>query len=417
MAEPTKPSIAILVDDLAAWIVTGHQPSGIQRVVSELLATAATRDDVRCWPAVTRMPVRGGTPDLIEVAPESLRWKAAEEATLSRRVLRRVRSAIRELPLPAGIRRAARVAYRWLAMNIGGVERSQPTSEAPDMVLVPGGFWAGDGQRRLEAMSEGGLTLRLVVYDLLAVLHPEWFEREVSNQFRQVFDAVVPLADRVVTMSEEVKEQVEVRYPTLRGRVRVGTPTLRAHVTSTGSQPVPVDALPAQLAGPFMFALSTVEPRKNYRVILDAWRVVRQDPRSTSWTLAVVGRRGWMADDIEREIERDAEALGIVRLASADDGLVERLYDGCHGTVHASWSEGFGLPVRESIVRGIPTLVSTGIPRDGLVEGTYDAFDPNDAAHLARLMKDVLAANRVRHRVEIGGGTGWEPMLSALIDG
>ena len=46
--------------------------------------------------------------------------------------------------------------------------------------------------------------------------------------------------------------------------------------------------------------------------------------------------------------------LASVRLGRVPDSSVAALYRGCVATVHASWAEGFGLSVRESIVRGIP---------------------------------------------------------------
>jgi hypothetical protein len=60
--------------------------------------------------------------------------------------------------------------------------------------------------------------------------------------------------------------------------------------------------------------------------------------------------------------------------------------------------------------------MSTTIPRDGLPDGAYELFEPTDASRLAALMIEALVQPPVRHEVTRGDGTGWEPLLSALVD-
>jgi len=102
-------SVAILVDDLATWIVTGHQPTGIQRVVSELLDTAAARTDIDGWPAVSLAgPGSGAEVRLVEVDRGSLWWEAPDGSLrLRRQYLQLVRRIIRRMPLPPSLRHAS----------------------------------------------------------------------------------------------------------------------------------------------------------------------------------------------------------------------------------------------------------------------------------------------------------------------
>jgi glycosyltransferase involved in cell wall biosynthesis len=411
-------SVAILVDDLATWIVTGHQPTGIQRVVSELLDTAAARTDVDSWPAVS---LAGSGPDadvrLVEVDRESLRWEGPDGGLrLRRRYLQLVRRILRRAPLPARLRGGARLVYLRLALAIGGIRSSRSTGgRRADLLLVPGGFWSGDSAARIRSLAARGTKVRVIVYDLFPVRNPEWFDPRLCSDFAEALAVVVSVADRIVTLSDEVAKQLTDEYPTLGGKITTAVPTLRAHTSRRAAGQSP---WPSPVPRPYLLAVGTVEPRKNHRVILDAWRIAREDPRMAHASLVVVGRHGWMADDIEAEIARDGGRMNIVRLAHTTDDELEALYDGCHATVHASWAEGFGLPVRESIARGIPTLMSATIPRVGLADGSYLPFDPADARGLASLITDLLLTERVRaaSTPRASDGTGWEPVLAALVD-
>jgi alpha-1,2-rhamnosyltransferase len=325
----------------------------------------------------------------------------------------------------------AKTAYtRLVVASVGPHASVSGNHGAEDLILVPGAFWFGRYADRIIDLARHGRPVRIVVYDLFPVRNPEWVESEFSREFTQALDAIAPLADRIVTMSRQVAAQVAERYPETRARIRLGVPAIWAHRQPTGArfgEPVaPLvggsgavirdnSALPF-VPQSFLLAVSTVEPRKNHRAIIDAWRLAKRDPRLADAGLVIAGRHGWMADEIEAEISRDAERLQIVRLDHATDDEISNLYDRCSATVHASWAEGFGLPVRESIAQGIPTLVSTAIPLDGLTGDTYTLFDPRDAKGLSALMVSAVVTGHVRAPIPTGEGTGWEPMLSALID-
>ena len=145
----------------------------------------------------------------------------------------------------------------------------------------------------------------MIVYDLFPIQFPDWVVPEFTREFTEALDAIVPIADRIVTLSAQVADLVAGRYPEVSSRVSVGVPTLKAHAPSILAQGTETEP-PAPVLGPFLFALSTVEPRKNHRVILDAWRLARRDPRLSEAWLVIAGRHGWKTDDIEAEIARDA---------------------------------------------------------------------------------------------------------------
>jgi glycosyltransferase involved in cell wall biosynthesis len=407
--------VAILVDDLVTWRASGLQPTGIQRVVYELLDTAYARTDIRAWPAVS---VGGGPAGeqlrLAEIDPDDLRGETPQvSVSLRLRSLRLARRAVGRLPLPRPVRRRVKTAYAWFALGLGGIRAVRYSApDAPGLLLVPGAFWGGSSANLIDRVAGLGVPVRMIVYDLLPLRDPEWFLPQWCREFEEALDMLAPACDRIVTLSEEVAGQVAERYPASAGRIRVAVPSLGAHAPRSGA----LSDLRAPVAGPFLLALGTVEPRKNHRVILDAWRLAREDPRAAGTRLVIAGRRAWKADHIEADIARDAERLGIIRLFHATDPVVEALYRDCLATVHASWAEGFGLPARESVVRGIPTLMSSTIPRDGLPDGTYRLFDPRDPAHLAAEMIEAIVAGLIRTPVSVGEGTGWEPVLSALVD-
>src|SRR5204862_158556 len=73
--------------------------------------------------------------------------------------------------------------------------------------------------------------------------------------------------------------------------------------------------------GRFALFVSTIEPRKGHRLRVEAWRqlLARGVPQRHRFKLVLVGRSGWMVDDLMREID-DPAAFGNTLLHYADRG-------------------------------------------------------------------------------------------------
>lgn len=375
------------------------------------------RTDIRAWAALSMGgPAADDRIQLVEFSLDGLGWKLARTRGLRRRGLRLFRAAVSPLPIPSRLRRTARAAYARLAIAAAASRQGRRVAHAtenPSLLVVPGMFWHGEIAARSRRLAKEGVPVRIVLYDLFPLRHSEWYPPQGGEEFRDALGQLVPASDRIVTLSEEVARQVVEHYPQVAGRVRVAVPAIHAHSPRMAPDQRPV---PAPVSGPFLLALSTVEPRKNHRLILDAWVRVRADPSAGDAQLVIAGRRGWLADDIEAEIARNGARLRIIRINQPTDTVVDALYRDCIATVHASWEEGFGLPARESVARGIPTLMSSTIPRDGLPDGSFRTFDPIDVEGLAELMLETIVVGPQRGPVASGEGTGWEPVVSALVD-
>jgi glycosyltransferase involved in cell wall biosynthesis len=106
-----------------------------------------------------------------------------------------------------------------------------------------------------------------------------------------------------------------------------------------------------------LLAVGTWEPRKNYPRLLRALAVARARA-GRPIVLTIVGRRAGY-DELDADILRAAESLADLRDHVSDDELLA-LYQAADATVFASWEEGFGLPVVESLWHGRPCLCHSG---------------------------------------------------------
>ena len=138
---------------------------------------------------------------------------------------------------------------------------------------------------------------------------------------------------------------------------------------------------PAELAGlRYLLCVSTLEPRKNQALLLDAMDALWD--RYPDLALVLVGRIGWKTEGLVERITTHPQ-LGrrLFWYDRVDDALLDTLYRGAFLSVTPSFSEGFGVPVVEALAHGVPTLSSNGgaLPEAGGERAEYFAPDDLDA--------------------------------------
>lgn len=143
---------------------------------------------------------------------------------------------------------------------------------------------------------------------------------------------------------------------------------------------------------PQILCVSTIEGRKNHIALLDACESLWKD--GLRFRLRLVGARHATG---KAALERIAVLRGAGRpLAhdgAADEAALEHAYAAAAFTVYPSLAEGFGLPVAESLARGIPCVCSRhGAVGEIAAGGGCLTVEYTDATSLreaiARLLQD-----------------------------
>jgi glycosyltransferase involved in cell wall biosynthesis len=120
-----------------------------------------------------------------------------------------------------------------------------------------------------------------------------------------------------------------------------------------------------------ILCVSTIEPRKNHRTLLDALNLLSEKHPDIDWSLTLVGNRYAGGDDLAYMIEAAcAQSFRIRWLGIADDRTLRGLYETCSFTVYPSFIEGYGMPIVESLWHGKPCIcheqgVMSELAKDG----------------------------------------------------
>lgn len=131
----------------------------------------------------------------------------------------------------------------------------------------------------------------------------------------------------------------------------------------------------------YFLAVSTIEPRKNYALLLRVWQrfVATMGPAAPH--LIIVGALGNGAETILAPLKSDSIlAKRVHHVAGLSSPALASLVLGAAGMLCPSLAEGFGLPLLEANAMGVPTIASD-IPAHREVATATTVLLPTDDEH------------------------------------
>ena len=229
----------------------------------------------------------------------------------------------------------------------------------------------------------------LSVHDLAFVRDPSWHGND-APVLRERTRAAIARAAAIVVPSASTAADLRAFAP--------DAPA--PHVVPFGADHVPLTRRDHPLQGRrYALCLGTIEPRKDHRTLLRAWRLL-PEPRPL---LVVIGRIGWACDDITAEL-RTAVAQGLAewRTEAADDE-VWSLLQHAELLVYPSLWEGFGFPPLEAMRLGVPVVASDVAPLRELGQGALVHAAAGDAEALAAAIDRTLHDEPLRRELRRAG--------------
>lgn len=241
----------------------------------------------------------------------------------------------------------------------------------------------------------------LVVHDLFSMLNPELYVERRARITANSLRRSIAVADRIVAVSNDTKEQVHEHLCISLDRITVTH--LGPGNTLTRREPAAVCDDELQRIGVpfkrFLFMLSTVEPRKNVPRLLQAIAKLNSDVKYKDIGLAIGGGKGWENSDIYTMSETLGIADKVKFLGYVADEDLPALFARCEAFVLPSLSEGFGITVLEAMLCGAPVVCSRAgaLPEVGGDAALY--FDPKSVDDMAAKIAERLTWTEPREAI------------------
>lgn len=240
----------------------------------------------------------------------------------------------------------------------------------------------------------------VTIHDTVPFVHPNTHARLTNFLFRGYIPRTLRFVDRIVTVSDASKRDIE-RF-LLVGPHRVHRIHCGCGPLFRPPEPSVVNDVIARygIERPYLLAVGALEARKNLNAVLDAFARLRS--MGVNLRLVIVGRRAWKADGIFRRLEELNLGNEVLLTGYVDDVDLPALYAGAACFVFPSLYEGFGLPPLEAMACGTPVVTSNTSSLPEVVGDAGIMVDPHDVDAIVgavrRIVEHPQVASELRER-------------------
>jgi len=241
----------------------------------------------------------------------------------------------------------------------------------------------------LPNLKKAGVRIVKIHYDIIPLLFPETTHPNTVKVFSDHFQSHLSYTDLFICISQTTLDDTKqycqknsIPSPTLT-TIKLGSMISSVKGTNFNS-------VTCEIYGRYLLAVGTIEPRKNYTMLLRAFEEIQN---KSDLNLVIVGKTGWLSDEVLLAIKEHQEyGNRIFHLDNVTDQLLNDLYKNAWLSVIPSQYEGFGLPLVESLARQCPTISSTGGSLKEVGADYVRFFSPDSGTELIQL---VLSLNEI----------------------
>ena len=277
---------------------------------------------------------------------------------------------------------------------------------------------------QISKMRRFGVIAKFMVYDLLPVSMPQFFPKGTEHGMSDWLE-VTANSDGVICISQatcaDYMDWLCARVPERTNEFTVDYAYLGSDFSGSNESDGydhPKRIIHEESPNRLRFLMvGTIEPRKGHAEVLDAFDLAWREGLDLS--LAFVGKKGWLCDNLERRILGHAELNDRLEwFSNASDSVLEGIYQGSHCLIAASYGEGFGLPIVEAAKIGLP-IIARDIPvfKETIADGGhYFAGDTNKTLYRSLLEWVALYQSNQHPKSNTIQTRSWKRCASEIFD-
>lgn len=260
-------------------------------------------------------------------------------------------------------------AYRYFIQLPNTIKKLKP-----DIVIEPAHFGPFNLSKRIKRVT--------IIHDLTPIKNPEWHNFHHGLLQKIFLPSILKKANLVITNSQNTLNDLREHYPFTISKSTYIYPGIDPFY-GINKEEVKNEK------ENFILTTGTIEPRKNYNILLDAYQLFRETT-SHKHKLVICGGKGWKAKSFYKKLENHPFKSDIHLKGFVPKAELKELYKNTTTFIFPSLYEGFGFPVAEAMACGAPCIISQS---SSLTEVGGDAvlyFDPKLATELAEQIETLI---------------------------
>lgn len=264
---------------------------------------------------------------------------------------------------------------------------------AKDVFFDIDSVWNSRNKRSLllKRLKENGVKLAVYIYDIIPITHPQYCHENTVFNFLNYIGAYLQYADIIIASAQSTLDEINSLLQQLGLNEIPGYVSwLGSDFAETGNAEDEIDekVIKAVSHGKYVLAVGTIEPRKNHKLLIDAFDLglFREGVN-----LIFAGRIGWNVEELEKRIKYHKEiGKRFFFFEGLNDATIDYLYRNAFFVGFPTYNEGFGLPIIEAFQRNTPVIASDCKVLREVGEDYALYFEQDDPKDFYKLVKIYL---------------------------
>lgn len=261
----------------------------------------------------------------------------------------------------------------------------------------------------------------VTIHDLLTFDNPELCQKDTAIFFRKILPSSIKKAQKIIVVSNEVKERLKERFNVPENKVTVIHNGVDANFWKKNNRQK-LEGIKQKYLLPekFILFVGAIEPKKNLTRLVKAIYILKVKHKIEQ-KLVVVGKKGWKYNLVfekikELKLEQEVCFTGYV---SEED--LPSIYSLSDVFAFPSIYEGFGIPVLEAMACEVPVLTSNLGALPETAGGNSYLVNPFNEVEIADGIFQLLSDVNLRNMLLAKGkewvkGFTWEQSAKETIN-
>jgi glycosyltransferase involved in cell wall biosynthesis len=223
-----------------------------------------------------------------------------------------------------------------------------------------------------------GATPELLLIHDIGFLNTDWFSKGFSTYLKWSLDWAIRRGVHLVTVSQSSAHEIQSTFPKIQSPVQV---------IWNGVDPPPAQIPSRSLSQDYILFIGSQNPRKNLQGAIAGYSLLQAQSNADDLHLVIVGAKKTIFTDTPDglPVNPSISVLGYVA-----EPLKWSLLKNAKLLLLPSFMEGFGLPVAEALMMGVPAVVSDIPVFHELFGSSVEYVDPHSPKDIARGIQIVL---------------------------
>lgn len=291
-----------------------------------------------------------------------------------------------------------KVAYRRKGLSIKKV-----ILDNDSVLFMPhGGVWESKkySDQIIKLQLQSNIKLVPIIYDLCPILTPQFCSKGIRIIFERYMKETLAKSDLVLAISENTATDARSWLESLGDNMPPSKVFRLGDEIGNEKSTMPKDLLPKE----FILCVGTIEARKNHMGLYYAYKLALQRKIDLP-PIVIVGRKGWLADDAYEIMNSDPTLKDkFIFLHNKSDQELAWLYEHSLFSIYPAFYEGWGLPVAESLLHGVPSIASSTSSIPEIAGDLVDYFSPYSTEEIMQkisvYVKDKSLVNAKKARIK-----------------